>query len=819
MKNAKFLNIFSVIISIVGVAALLIAKYYFGIDDIKPWLIYAVVGACTFSIGEILITLLYNKDLKRFEFYKTRVDLWNAMTYRIKGVGEGAFNNLPIGIILFNDKGIVEWSNEYARNVFHNKLTNVNMANIDLDLAENLKKKNPLFTSVIYGKTFECSIIDGANILYMRDITKRVEIEEKYKNHTASIGILHIDNLSNTLNGLDAYERAECSNKLVTIISEWEEKYDILVSPSSTERYLVFLDRASLEKMMKDDFFILDAIRDYFTSKSMHITASLGIACMDQNAKEVFEFAQEQLQLAFDRGGDQIVVNVDGVVSFYGAETLSQEERTSVQVRVKTQELVDLINRYNRVIIMGHMTSDTDSFGSSIALLKIVRALKKEAYIVYEEDKVDRTVSGIMKSIEREHIAALDYFVTAKQAIKKMTNDTLLIITDCQYSSIVLEEKIYKSAKHVALIDHHRRNVKSINNYEYIYIHTSASSAVELIVEMYNYLPSEVYSNLEVSDMEATWMLMGVIVDTNNFVYRTSSATFRVLAKLQEFGASTAIANRFLRDEYPKFIKKMSVINNMEIFNREYAIAVVPDDEIVDRRFAAKVADDLVLVSGVKLGFCIGRTEKDTVSISARSLDEANAQIIMEHMGGGGHFNSAAAQVRGQSVEEVKAHLMDLILEIYQGEKETMQLILVKEVRGKGKANDIIEVPAGYGNYLLRSGLAISATPDNIHMLEQKLNAKQIELERELEEARKLRDLINSSSVTIKVKVGEQGKFYGSVTSKTIVEELANQIKINIDKRKVILEKDINALGTYKVSIHLHKDVSANLTVYVVEKD
>ena len=183
--------------------------------------------------------------------------------------------------------------------------------------------------------------------------------------------------------------------------------------------------------------------------------------------------------------------------------------------------------------------------------------------------------------------------------------------------------------------------------------------------------------------------------------------------------------------------------------------------------------------------------------------------------------NNAATQIQGVTIEEAKSRLIQVIDNLYQGDNGTMKVILIKDVKGKGKVHDVIDVTTGYGNYLLRNAQAIEATPDNLKKLEQDLAAERIANDKKIDEAKELKEKINSITVSIKVKVGTQGKLYGSVTSKQICEELKAQYNIELGKHQVMLNKSdmINALGTYNIPIYLHKEVIASLTVYVVEKE
>ena len=818
MKKQSKLQLIAEICLLVYIIAMIVVFILFkNIPNFLAYIIYAILGVL---ISFVLVSFVFKRNVRKMTYLENRLGLWNSISYRVKNAGETAFNKMPVGIIVYSNSLEIEWANAYAKEAFRSQLVERNINNVDPKLAGYLQSNSVNFNIILYGKTYECSVIKESNILYLRDITERIEYLGKYRNRTLAIGILHLDNLNNALGVLDAKERSSHITSLIGIITEWCDKYNICTLSYSDERYLLILDYAILQEVIKENFDILDKIREYCSEQFIRITASIGIACNDMDANKLFEQASSQLRLALDRGGDQTAVSIDGETSYYGAKSIVLEGRTSIQIRVKAQELGDLIRRSEKVFIIGHTAMDADAFGGALAMYKMVKAYKKDVHIAIDEKKIDKTVETIYTSIKNEHTNSLDYFISLKDAARLITPNTLLIIVDCQFQNILIDEKIYKKSKHIAVIDHHRSNANTIHNYDYLYIQSSASSSVELVVEMYDYLDEKEANSLEITDIEATWMLIGIAVDTNNFAYRTSNRTFNVLAKLQTYGASTAVANRYLRDEYNDFVKRNQFLSNIELVNEHYAIATC-DEDIYTRAFIAKIADDLILVEGVKLAFCIGKIAEDMISISARSLDESNAQIAMERLGGGGHFNNAATQIPKVTIEEAKGMLVQIIDNLYQGDNGTMKVILIKDVKGKGKVHDVIDVTTGYGNYLLRNAQAIEATPDNLKKLEQDLAAEQIANDKKIEEAKELKEKINSITVSIPVKVGTQGKLYGSVTSKQICEELKAQYNIELGKHQVMLNKSdmINALGTYQIPIYLHKEVIASLTVYVVEKE
>ena len=146
-----------------------------------------------------------------------------------------------------------------------------------------------------------------------------------------------------------------------------------------------------------------------------------------------------------------------------------------------------------------------------------------------------------------------------------------------------------------------------------------------------------------------------------------------------------------------------------------------------------------------------------------------------------------------------------------------MKLILIKDVKGKGKVNDIIECNMGYANFLLRNNSAVEATDENIKALDEKLKNQKLDEAKHLNEMKELKKKIDANTIEIAVKVGANGKLFGSVSTKELAIEYKNQTGIEIDKRKLDLNTNIDALGLYKIPIQLHKEVIAYINVKVVE--
>ena len=147
-----------------------------------------------------------------------------------------------------------------------------------------------------------------------------------------------------------------------------------------------------------------------------------------------------------------------------------------------------------------------------------------------------------------------------------------------------------------------------------------------------------------------------------------------------------------------------------------------------------------------------------------------------------------------------------------------MQVVLLQDVKTMGKKGDVVNVKDGYAkNKLLPGKLAVEATAKNLNDLKlQKANEAKVAAE-QLAEAKALAAKIDELSVTVSIKAGEGGRTFGSVSTKEIAKAAADQLHLDVDKKKMVLTDPIRSLGTFEVPIKLHKDVTAKLRLKVTE--
>ncbi|HSH35435.1 50S ribosomal protein L9 [Schnuerera sp.] len=148
-----------------------------------------------------------------------------------------------------------------------------------------------------------------------------------------------------------------------------------------------------------------------------------------------------------------------------------------------------------------------------------------------------------------------------------------------------------------------------------------------------------------------------------------------------------------------------------------------------------------------------------------------------------------------------------------------MKIILLKDVKGLGKAGELVNAKDGYvRNFLLPRNMAIEATPGNMKKWKERKKAEETKEKEAYQEAIKLKEKIENLTVKLKGKAGEGGRLFGSITSKDIAEGLKKQHKINIDRRKIELKDNIKAIGVTTVDVRVYPEISASLKVKVIEE-
>ena len=432
---------------------------------------------------------------------------------------------------------------------------------------------------------------------------------------------------------------------------------NIILKRYKEDGYLAIFNERIYRKQVEVHFGILDEFKTKMEEIGAVMSLSMGIGRGSKVLRELDELAFSAISLSYSRGGDQVAVKtLDEEIRYFGGNSENSEKANRVRARVISQTLASLIKQSENVLVMGHKQSDLDSFGASLAIKKFVDAFEKQAYVILDESSLEEKTGNIARKLMKEDMYK-GSIISPMKAMDLINEETLLICVDNHKPTLAISEEVIDKADKVVVIDHHRRGEDFMDSPILTYLEPAASSTVELIVELFEYQRVEI----EVLPIEATVMYAGMLIDTNYFRTHVGSRTFQVASKLKEMQANVSKAYEILQDDYKTTLEKMNISANAYRFGNDALIAYGNEEDIHTRPLLAKVGNELLNISEIKAVFVVGRVDKDKIAISARSKTDINVQLIMEKLGGGGHFSMAACQVEEKSIKETINKLEEAI--------------------------------------------------------------------------------------------------------------------------------------------------------------
>lgn len=590
------------------------------------------------------------------------------LSYRIKRGEQEAMIKMPLGIMLYDKDRQIQWINPYLQMYLHDKdIIGSSISSVDKELAKYIDdaiKSNSKQNKIIkWGdRKFEMVVQDDLGVVYLLDITRYANIEEKYKQERLAIGLIFIDNYDELSQAMGDQNLTNMSSYVQTTLSKYAGQFNSYLKRIDEDHFILLTHMHDLAKMEDNKFSILDKVRTESSRKNMPLTLSIGIAFGSESLNEIADQAQSNLDLALGRGGDQVVVKQSGhEARFYGGKSNPMEKRTRVRARMVSQALVELFKGVDHVFVQGHRNPDLDAIGSAIGIVKIARIHGVKASVVLDVDHVNYDVGRLIAKMQAAGIDK-DVFISPKDALEAATDESLLVLTDHSKYSITYDPELYKRLKNrLIIIDHHRRGEEFPENPMLVYIEPYASSTCELVTEMIEYQPQGGEGVL--TDLEASAMLAGITVDSKEFSLRTGTRTFDAASYLRSIGADTQVVSELLKENIDNYLQRNHLVSTIDMIEPNMALLMGEDNKIYDPIITAQAADTALSLEHVDASFALTRRSKDVIGISARSMGNVNVQVIMEKLGGGGHLSNAATQIKGVTVEEAKDKLLAAINE------------------------------------------------------------------------------------------------------------------------------------------------------------
>lgn len=614
-------------------------------------------------LGILLLFVLYMYGKERHAQQQKALNTYlNAMTHTIDQASGYALQNLPLGIAIVDSAGKLHWFNSILSGWMNGRIEQGEKPSKEWAALFSVKNwgKNGRHVTMVddshYQVTYrmlqETELGESLMILYITDITS----SERERMHCSSalpvLLYMQIDNYDEVLSGLTEKQRSTILSEVNDCLVEWITDLDGCLKKYAEDMYFVVFDRQALAKAMQDKFDILDKVRAIHVGNRLPVTLSMGAAAEEHSIRELGQRAQNGLDLALGRGGDQVAVHIAGKVQFFGGKSKATEKNTRVKARVVAQAIKDMMGDSDLVLTMGHANEDYDSLGAAIGVARMARHIGREAYVVVSHPGISVTK---LQNLLEEYEEYQSFFIDPEKAEQLTKADTLLFVVDTHRPEMTAAPALLEKADRVIVIDHHRRSESFIANPLLVYLEPSASSTAELVTELVMYFDNK----LELTRMEASALYAGIVVDTKNFSDQTGVRTFEAASYLRRSGADPTLVRHLFRVDFALVKARAEILRNIEMLPGGIVIATCPCDINNSQIVAAQAADMMLRIEGVRMSFVLFPLA-DGVGISARSTEESNVQIIMEHFGGGGHQTMAGAQIKHTTMEAIKQQVIEL---------------------------------------------------------------------------------------------------------------------------------------------------------------
>ena len=495
--------------------------------------------------------------------------------------------------------------------------------------------------------------------LYLFDVTELKRYKQENEEQKLVAGLIYIDNYDEVMENTEEVRHSLVEALVDRRINMYFSAIDAIGKKIEKDKYFFVFRQKFLPQLRDMKFGILEEIKNINVGNEIPITLSIGVGAETSSFSEAYEYARIAIGFALGRGGDQAVVKYGDKISYFGGKSQGTEKSTRVKARVKAQAFSELLMSKDRVIIMGHKRPDADSFGAAVGVYRLVKTLGKTAHIVINE--VTSAIRPVLSGFKGNSVYGDEMIISSEQAIANVDANTMVVVVDVNRPSMTECEELLALAKSVVVFDHHRQTNEVIDNATLSYIEPYASSACEMVAEMLQYIDEKV----KVKPLEADAMYAGIVVDTDNFVTKTGVRTFEAASFLKRCGADVVRVRKMFRSDMYTYKQLAEGVMNSEVYLGQFALSQVePKDSDAPTVVAAKVANDLLNIEGIRASFVV--TDKDgTIFISARSVDDVNVQVIMEKLGGGGHANIAGAQLTGTTKEMALIEIKELLNSMY----------------------------------------------------------------------------------------------------------------------------------------------------------
>ena len=652
-------------------------------NEMNPFFIYLLV-VITFLIMTIVVVFLQNNlvtivclfllmiaFLLLFYFQKkcyqkTEIEQIQYINHQAEDSLSLLLEQMPVGVVKLNmESSEIEWFNPYAELMLTTEDGEINHSQVQEIFKTAIS--SPGIYANVGEKRYAVHLDNKSGVLYFFDVSGEYEATVELVTSRPVIGVISIDNYDDLEDETSDSDISHINSFVANFVAKFTGKYQMFSRRVTMDRFYLFTDYTVLEQLMQDKFSVIDTFREEAKQRDLPLTMSMGLSYGDGDHEGIGKVALSNLNLAEVRGGDQVVVKENDETKnpiYFGGGSAASIKRTRTRTRAMMTAISEKLRSVDRVFVVGHKNLDMDALGSAVGMQLFASNILDESYVVYDAEQMSPDIHRAIQFLENEGVTKL---LPLNQAIEMVTNRSLLVMVDHSKTALTLSKNFYDLFTQTIIIDHHRRDQDFPENAVITYIESGASSASELVTELLQFQNSK---KSRLSRMQASVLMGGMMLDTKNFTSRVTSRTFDVASYLRTRGSDSVVIQELAATDFEEYRLVNELILQGQAVQPSILVAQAKDGKEYDTVVISKAADTMLAMSGIEASFVIAKNSQGDISISARSRSKINVQRIMEELGGGGHFNLAAARLTDMSLQEAGDRLKTVIFNEIR-EKET----------------------------------------------------------------------------------------------------------------------------------------------------
>ena len=643
-------------------------------NEMNPLFVYLFVGI-SFIIMTVLVVFLQNNLVtivcllflmvaflllfyfQKKSYQKTEIEQIQYVNHQAEDSLSSLLEQMPVGVVKLNmENSEIEWFNPYAE-----LMLTTEDGEIDHSQVQEIIKtaiSSPGIYANVGEKRYAVHLDRNSGVLYFFDVSGEYEATVELVTSRPVIGVISVDNYDDLENETSESDISHINSFVANFVAEFTGKHQMFSRRVAMDRFYLFTDYTVLEQLMQDKFSVIDTFREEAKQRDLPLTMSMGLSYGDGDHEGIGKVALSNLNLAEVRGGDQVVVKENDETKnpiYFGGGSAASIKRTRTRTRAMMTAISEKLKSVDCVFVVGHKNLDMDALGSAVGMQLFSSNVLDESYVVYDAEQMSPDIHRAIQFLENEGVTKL---LTLDQAMEMVTNRSLLVMVDHSKTALTLSKEFYDLFTQTIVIDHHRRDQDFPENAVITYIESGASSASELVTELIQFQNSK---KARLSRIQASVLMGGIMLDTKNFTSRVTSRTFDVASYLRTRGSDSVVIQELAATDFEEYRLVNELILQGQAVQPSILVAQAKDTKEYDTVVISKAADTMLAMSGIEASFVIAKNRQGDISISARSRSKINVQRIMEELGGGGHFNLAAARLTDMSLQEAGDKLKTII--------------------------------------------------------------------------------------------------------------------------------------------------------------